>query len=46
MQFVDFSVRPNRIKHRNKKTIIELFIDERVRHNFFLLIAKKRRHSL
>ena len=30
MQFVDFSVRPNRNKHPKKKTMFELSTDERV----------------
>ena len=43
MQFVDFSVRPNRTKHPNKRTIIESFTDEF--DKLYLLIANKKRYS-
>ena len=46
MLLVDFSVRPNRTKQLNKRTITEFSTNERVWHNYFLLIAKKSRDSL
>ena len=45
MKFVDFSVRSNRSKHPNQRTMTGLSTDERICHKLFLLIAKKTRHS-